>query len=145
MNTPAELIRQAIASDVADMHRVRMSVVENRLVSRRLSEQDYRLEMEVTGRGWVIESAGNIVAFAVGNAADGSIWALFVEPGHEGKGYGRRLHDTMVAWLWEQGLDRLWLTTERGTRAARFYEKAGWRQVGECTEGELRYELRKPE
>jgi len=144
MNTPAELIRQAVASDVAEMHRVRMSVMENRLVSRKLSERDYLVEIETQGRGWVIESKGSIVAFAVGNAANGSIWALFVEPGQEGKGYGRRLHDTMVDWLWEQGLDRLWLTTDSGTRASRFYEKSGWRRVDESTEGELRYELRRP-
>lgn len=137
-------MRQACSADVPAMHRVRMSVLENRLVSRQLSEQDYRVEIEVTGRGWVIETEGNIVAFAVGNAATGSIWALFVEPGHEGRGYGRQLHDTMVAWLWEQGHDRLWLTTGPGTRAARFYEAAGWRQVGE-TADELRYELRKSE
>ena len=140
MNMASASIRQAVASDIAGMHRVRMSVLENRLVSRQLSEQDYRVEIETTGRGWLIELEGTILAFAVGNAATGSIWALFVEPGHEGKGYGRRLHDTMVAWLWEQGHDRLWLTTGPGTRAARFYEAAGWRQVGE-TADELRYEL----
>jgi GNAT superfamily N-acetyltransferase len=116
-------MRQARSADVPAMHRVRMSVLENRLVSRQLSEQDYIVEIEVTGRGWVIESEGNIVAFAVGNAATGGIWALFVEPGHEGKGYGRQLHDTMVAWLHEQGHDRLWLTTAADTRASRFYER----------------------
>ena len=136
------VVRRAVASDIAGMHRVRMSVLENRLVSRQLSEQDYLVEIEATGRGWVIELEGNIVAFAVGNAATGGIWALFVEPGHEGRGYGRQLHDAMVAWLWQQGHDQLWLTTEPGTRAARFYEVAGWRQVGE-TADELRYELRK--
>lgn len=136
-------MRQARSADVPAMHRVRMSVLENRLVSRRLAEQDYLVEIEVTGRGWVIESEGNIVAFAVGNAATGGIWALFVEPAHEGKGYGRQLHDTMVAWLWEQGHDRLWLTTESGTRAARFYEAAGWRQTAVTDDGELRYELQR--
>lgn len=137
------LLRQAAGSDVVGMHRVRMAVLENRLVSRRLSEQDYLVEIETTGRGWVIELQGNIVAFAVGNAATGGIWALFVEPGQEGKGYGRQLHDSMVDWLWGQGHDQLWLTTGPGTRAARFYEAAGWRQVGETADGELRYELRK--
>jgi GNAT superfamily N-acetyltransferase len=137
-------MRQARSADVPAMHRVRMSVLENRLVSRQLSEQDYIVEIEVTGRGWVIECEGNIVAFAVGNCATGSIWALFVEPGHEGKGYGRQLHDTMVAWLWEQGHEQLWLTTEPGTRAARFYEIAGWQLVGEAAD-ELRYELHKRE
>lgn len=136
-------MRQARSADVPAMHRVRLSVLENRLVSRRLAEQDYLVEIEVTGRGWVIESEGNIVAFAVGNAATGGIWALFVEPAHEGKGYGRQLHDTMVAWLWEQGHDRLWLTTESGTRAARFYEAAGWRQTAVTDDGELRYELQR--
>ncbi len=77
------------------MHRVRMSVLENRLVSRQLSEQDYIVEIEVTGRGWVIESEGNIVAFAVGNAATGASGRCSSSPGHEGQGYGRELarHD----------------------------------------------------
>ncbi len=137
-------MRQARAADVPSMHRVRMSVLENRLVSRQLSERDYIAEIEVTGRGWVIEAEGNIVAFAVGNAATGGIWALFVEPGHEGKGYGRQLHEAMIAWLWDQGHDRLWLTTGPGTRASRFYEAAGWRRVGVTDDGEWRYELHRP-
>jgi GNAT superfamily N-acetyltransferase len=65
------------------------------------------------------------VAFAIGNATYGNIWALFVDPAHERRGHGRRLHDAMVAWLWSQGLRKLWLTTEPGTRAERFYTEAG--------------------
>ena len=38
------------------------------------------------------------------------------------------------------GLDRLWLTTEPGTRAQRFYEAAGWTLAGTTDQGELRYE-----
>ena len=55
--------------------------------------------------------------------------------------YGRRLHDEMLAWLWSQGLRRLWLTTETGTRAQRFYEAAGWRKGGRTPSGELFFEL----
>jgi GNAT superfamily N-acetyltransferase len=123
------------------MHRVRMSVRENVLVSMRLTERDYVVAIEETGRGWVVELDGSIVAFAIGDTTDGSIWALFVEPGHEGKGYGRQLHDIMIAWLWQQGHDRLWLSTEPGTRAERFYEAAGWRRVGMTSRGEIRFEL----
>lgn len=126
------------------MHRVRMSVQENRLVSTALSENDYVAAIESSGRGWVIERKGIIVAFAIGNSENESIWALFVEPGHDRKGYGRQLHDTMVAWLWEQGLGRLWLTTEPGTRAERFYEMAGWQRVGPSSHGEVRFELPSP-
>ena len=137
-------IRQARPSDAAQMHRVRLSVRENRLISVVLSEHDYVEAIESTGRGWVVEQQGVIVAFAVGDSSSGSIWALFVDPGHEGRGYGRRLHDIMVAWLWEQGHDRLWLTTEPGTRAERFYREAGWERVGAVPSGEDRFELKRP-
>lgn len=125
------------------MHRVRMAVLENRLTSRSLAESDYIAAMQETGRGWVVESCGEIVAFAVGNSREGSIWALFVEPAHAGRGYGRRLHDIMVAWLWEQGHRALWLTTEPGTRAERFYRQAGWQCSGAVPGGEVRFELRR--
>jgi hypothetical protein len=39
---------------------------------------------------------------------------------------------------------RLWLTTEPGTRAQRFYTAAGWELMGTTTGGELRYELKRP-
>lgn len=122
--------RPAVRADIAGMHRVRMAVRENRLSSGVIAEADYVDAIERRGRGWVVEQAGEIVAFAVGNALDGNIWALFVAPGHEGRGHGRRLHDTMVDWLFAQGLPRLWLGTEANTRARRFYETAGWQACG---------------
>ncbi len=126
------------------MHRVRMSVCENRLGSVALSEQDYVTAITETGRGWVVEPQGIIVAFAAGNSESGNIWALFVEPSHEGRGYGRQLHDIMVAWLWQQGHHQLWLTTDPGTRAERFYRAAGWQQVRVVPGGEIRFELKRP-
>ena len=134
------MLRQAIAGDIPSIQRVRHSVRENRLVSTTISDEQVREAIELTGRGWVIESGGEVVAFAVGNAANGNIWALFVHPDHERRGYGRLLHDTMVEWLWSKGLARLWLTTEPHTRAQRFYEAAGWRRIGPTQSGELRYE-----
>jgi GNAT superfamily N-acetyltransferase len=135
-------LRQAREADIAGMQRVRHSVRENRLVSTTISDEQVRDAIENTGRGWVVECAGEVVGFAVGNAATGNIWALFVHPDHERRGYGRLLHDTMVEWLWSQGLERLWLTTEPGTRAQRFYEAAGWQHMGSTESGELRYEKR---
>lgn len=123
------------------MHRVRMAVRENRLADPgRITEADYVDAIELTGRGWVIEEDGGIVAFAVGNAETGNIWALFVDPAHEGRGHGRRLHDAMVEWLGSRGLRRLWLTTTPGTRAAAFYRAKGWRDGGMSGE-EVRLEL----
>jgi GNAT superfamily N-acetyltransferase len=138
------MLRQAERQDIRGMHRVRMAVRENRLRSAIVAEADYIPQIEVTGRGWVIEMEREIVSFAVGNATDGNIWALFVEPGHERRGHGRQLLETMVAWLWSRGLERLWLTTAPGTRAERFYETAGWRREGLTTSGEVRFELTRP-
>ena len=123
------------------MHRVRLSVKENRLVSTVITEADYLEAIESTGRGWVIESVGEIVAFGIGNGSTGNVWALFVHPEHERRGYGRQLHDEMVSWLWSQGLKQLWLTTGPGTRAQRFYEAAGWKYAGPADHGEVRYLL----
>ena len=121
-----------------------MSVSDNRLESTVITESDYASAIEPPGRGWVIEVQGDIVAFAAGNAANGNIWALFVHPAHERRGHGRRLHDTVVEWLSSQGTPRLWLTTQAGTPAERFYRAAGWRLVGRQANGELRFERRTP-
>ena len=117
-----------------------MAVQENRLESLVLTTDDYAAAIESPGRGWVIEDDDMIVAFAVGNAETGNIWALFVDPGHDHRGHGRRLHDTMVEWLEAQGIQRLWLTTEPGTRAERFYVAAGWRPVRRTSSGEILFE-----
>lgn len=113
--------------DIAAMHRVRIAVRENRLSDpSRITEADYVAHLTKLGRGWVAELDGAIAGFAAGRATDGNIWALFVDPACEGRGCGTRLHDVMVSWLFAQGLGRLWLSTEPGTRAERFYLRRGW-------------------
>ena len=138
------MLRIAVRSDIGAIQTVRGSVNENRLVSTVITDEDVRVAIEETGRGWVVEEDGEVVAFAIGNATTGNVWALFVHPEHERRGYGRQLHDTMVNWLWTTGLQRLWLTTEPGTRAQRFYGAAGWQSTGTTTGGELHYELQRP-
>jgi len=138
-----ETIRQAYRSDIPGMHRVRLAVRENRLTSSSISEADYIPAIEVSGRGWVVERSGEVVGFAIGNSETGNIWALFVDPDHERQGYGRQLHDQMVTWLWDRGLNRLTLSTAAGTRAQHFYESAGWRNLGSTPNGEVQFELRK--
>ena len=133
-------IRQALASDIAAIQRVRRVVRENRLVSTVITDEDVLESIERTGRGWVVETDGEVVAFAIGNATSGNIWALFVDPDHQRRGYGRMLHDTMIDWLRSRGVERLWLTTEPGTRAQKFYEAAGWQFKGVTPQGEHRYE-----
>jgi GNAT superfamily N-acetyltransferase len=135
-----EILRQAERADIADIQRVRHAVKENRLTSRVISDEEVAQAIELTGRGWVIEVQGRVQAFAIGNAESGNIFALFVDPGHEGRGYGRRLQDEMLRWLWSRGLKRLWLSSAPGTRAERFYESSGLVRRGLLTNGEVLFE-----
>ncbi len=146
-------LRQATRADGAGLWRVRYAVRENTLTPGRIGDDELFDQIERTGRGWVVvdsdrvvndPSDDGIVAFAIGNASDGNIWALFVDPAAQGRGHGARLHDVMVEWLFAQGLERLWLGTGNETRARRFYEKHGWREAGPYGEHETRYELARP-
>lgn len=123
-------LRIAGCDDIAGMHRVRLAVRENRLSHPdRITAADYRAALDSLGRGWVIEAQGEIVAFAIAYAS-GSVWALFVDPAHEGRGHGRALHAAMVDWLWSRGLAQLTLTTAPGSRAEGFYRRLGWQACG---------------
>jgi GNAT superfamily N-acetyltransferase len=112
------------------------------LTSRAIGDAEVVDYLERFGRGWVVVDEGDeVLGFAIGDARDGNIWALFVDPEHEGRGHGRRLHDAMVAWLFSRGLERLWLSTEPDTRAEGFYRRAGWTDRGLLPSGERRFEL----
>ncbi|MEZ0472505.1 GNAT family N-acetyltransferase [Luteimonas salinilitoris] len=137
-------LRRAIQSDIPAMQRVRLAVRENTLSDpARITEADYIAALEDVGRTWVVEANGEIVAFATG-CNSGNVWALFVHPDHEGRGYGKSLHSTMINWLWSLGHTRLWLITDPGTRAERFYISQGWQSCGIAAGGELRLELSGP-
>ena len=138
------VLRQAFREDIPGMHAVRRAVRENKLISDAIREEHYVPAIESTGRGWIIEEDETVVAFAVGNAETGNIWALFVHLEHEGKGYGKKLQDTMIRWLFDKGLTRVYLSTAPGTRAQSFYEATGWKFTGIDSRGEATYERDAP-
>lgn len=134
-------IRPATEHDIDAMHRVRTSVRENRLSDPALVQpRHYREMLHEHGRGWVAEVGGGIVGFAIVDLSRANVWALFVDPAFEGRGIGRRLHDVLLEGLFSAGLDRVWLSTDPGTRAERFYRAAGWRVAGREENGEVRLE-----
>ena len=136
-------LRLATIADIPGMHRVRMIVRENRLADpARVRLQDYEQKLHA-GQGWVCESDGQVVGFAIADLPARSVWALFVDPACERRGIGRQLHDAMIAWLFGSGATSIWLTTDPGTRAAHFYASAGWQRVADDPNGEARYELRR--
>lgn len=135
-------VRLALVGDIPEMHRVRMSVHENRLDDpARVRPADYRSMIRARGRGWVCEVDGRIVGFAVADLVARNVWALFIEPASERRGLGRQLHDIMMDWMFAEGASSAWLTTAPGTRAEGFYRAAGWQYVGPEPSGEARYEM----
>ena len=136
------MIRPARFADVEAMHRIRLAVRENRLADpSSIGPEDYRCRLDTPGISMVAESDGGVVGFAVGDAESASIWALFVDPASEGRGIGRLLHDALVAALFARGLNELRLSTDPGTRAERFYRRAGWQPGGETKGSEVGYRL----
>ena len=91
--------------------------------------------------GQDVNEQGVIVGFGVADHTRRNIWALFVAPGYERREMGRSLLKVMVEWLFEMGSEPIWLTTEPGTRAERFYVSAGWCSRGAEASGEVRFEL----
>lgn len=124
------------------MHAVRLAVRENVLSDpSRVQPADYTELLTGSGQGWVALVDGRLVGFGIADAANRNVWALFVMPGFEGRGIGRRLHDELLDWLFAVGAGPAWLTTEPGTRAERFYREAGWQDAGREPGGDLRLEF----
>jgi len=131
------MIRKAISSDHARIHAIRMGVRENILSDPSLvtaEEVDWYREQAIF---LVAEEAGEVVAFACANHQTGLVWALFVDPAHEGRGHGRALLDAALAGLATAGHAQAWLTTGSGTRAERFYRRHGWREMGRSIDGQI--------
>jgi GNAT superfamily N-acetyltransferase len=146
MGSPDITFREATATDVPGISRVRTSVRENLLTVEQLRERGITNESVaasflVDSKGWVAERNGEIVAFAIADRASASIFALFVLPGWEDRGLGSRLLDLALAWLRANGAAHVWLTTGPRTKAAGFYERRGWIATGPTATGDIRYEL----
>ncbi|MCY7411341.1 MAG: GNAT family N-acetyltransferase [Chitinophagales bacterium] len=67
-----------------------------------------------------------IVGFSIADLNTHSIWALFVKPEDEKKGIGKKLHQLMLDWYFNQSKEKLWLETAANTRAEKFYKTLGW-------------------
>jgi len=126
------------------MSHIRLAVTENRLRDpARVTPQMYEDFLERDGRGWVAQIDGVTVAFSYANRLDGSIWALFVDPAHEGKGLARVLLGLATAWLFDTGFAEITLETGAGTRADDFYARQGWSSLA-ASESDIRYTLARP-
>lgn len=144
MALAASTFRQATVDDISDMSRIRLAVNENRLRDpARVTRQMYEDFLHRDGRGWVAQVDGVTVAFSYASRLDGAIWALFVDPQHEGQGLAKHLLGLATAWLFELGFEQVSLSTGAGTRAEMFYTRQGWTRQS-CVDNELTFCLHRP-
>lgn len=134
--------RTASVSDIPMIQFVRHAVLENRLSDPGLvTDNDVEEYITERGKGWVCETEGRVVAFSIVSVKDKNVWALFVQPGYDKKGIGKKLHNEMLDWYFTQTNETLWLSTAPGTRAEQFYLMMGWEQTGITKSGEIKFEM----
>jgi len=132
--------RVAQAGDIPAMMTIRNGVRENALVSLVIGHDDYVSAM-ADGNAWVCTDGGVVVGFACVRPSRRDVWALFVDGAHEGRGIGGALMDLAEAWMFDQGVDEIELTTAAGTRAERLYRRRGWTFAGYAPHGDMRFTL----
>lgn len=134
--------REATKADILQIQIVRNTVKENQLSDPALvPDKDVEDYITNRGKGWVCEIDNTIVGFCIVSLTDNNVWALFVLPGYEKQGIGRKLHDDMMDWYFSQTSKDIWLSTSPGTRAHNFYSKAGWEETGITRDGEIKFEM----
>ena len=134
MTDTGTIFREAIGADMPGIARVRFSVIENvftpeQLAQRGITNETIAASFLADCKGWVALRGDEIVGFAIADRASASIFALFVLPALEGQGIGSRLLELAVAWLRENGVACVSLTTGPETRPLGFYEKRGWKRT----------------
>lgn len=131
------MIRAGVIADLPEITRIRTAVTENHLSVEQMADlgithDSIGADMRSGDLGcWVALAGAAIAGFAMADRRDASIFALFMDAAHEGKGHGSALLATCEAWLLQQGHAAASLTTERDSRAFRFYLRRGWRDTGE--------------
>jgi GNAT superfamily N-acetyltransferase len=134
--------RQAVITDIPQIQVVRNAVTENTLSNPALvPDSDVEDYITNRGKGWVCKDGGTVIGFSIVSITDNNVWALFIQPGYEGKGIGKRLHDDMIDWYFSNTNETIWLSTSPGTRAEGFYRKAGWQETGVYGKGEIKFEM----
>lgn len=139
-------IRIAETTDVAELFRVRLSVNENKATMADLAKYGVTPEtlpkmLLNKGRGWVAEIDGVIRAFAMADAENSTVFALFIEPDFERQGIGRKLMNEAEQWLTEMGCEQIWLETDRNprVRANGFYRHIGWTESNQQPDGQVQF------
>ena len=132
------MIRAATAADLPRLFEIRDGVGDTRFTDpKAVTAADAAWFLD-NGPVWVWQEPDSAIAgFAAGDPRDGTVWALFVAPGQDGKGIGRALLKAACDSLRQAGYAVARLSTEPGSMGERHYRAAGWSAIGHSEKGEL--------
>jgi GNAT superfamily N-acetyltransferase len=137
------MIRLATYGDIARICEIRDGAGDNPLSEPSVVTEAHVAWFIDSEALWVWQEADGIVTgFAGSDRGDGSVWALFVATGHEGKGIGRALLKHACDALRAAGHTTATLTTGPGTGAERHYRADGWTGSGYSATGQLIFRKR---
>jgi GNAT superfamily N-acetyltransferase len=139
-------IREAQLEDIETLFNIRTSVIENHqsreeLATLGITPETVAEMLQTDCRAWIAEIDEQPIAFSMANAAEKTIFAMFVLPSFEGRGAGRALLQQAEQWLWSQGVEEIWLLTgnDSNLRAYGFYLHLGWTPVDIQPDGQIKF------
>jgi GNAT superfamily N-acetyltransferase len=139
-------IREAQLEDIETLFNIRTSVIENHqsreeLATLGITPETVAEMLQSDCRAWIAEIDQQPIAFSMANAAEKTIFAMFVLPSFEGRGAGRALMQQAEQWLWSQGVEEIWLLTgnDSNLRAYGFYLHLGWTPVDIQPDGQIKF------
>jgi GNAT superfamily N-acetyltransferase len=139
-------IREAQIEDIETLFNIRTSVIENHqsreeLVALGITPETVAEMLQTDCRAWIAEIDEQPIAFSMANAAEKTIFAMFVLPSFEGRGAGRALMQQAEQWLWSQGVEEIWLLTgnDSNLRAYGFYLHLGWTPTDIEPDGQIKF------
>lgn len=138
-------LRPAQPTDTETLFDIRCSVVENHQSREELTNlgvTTQSIQEMIEGGDYITtiaEEDGQPVGFSMAQISEGYVFACFVRPEFEGKGFGRALMDAAEAGLRQKGVRKAWLSTgqEAGLRAIGFYSHLGWYKDGYLDDGQI--------
>ena len=132
--TGHETYREITPDDMQSIFDVRVATWDNdrgleELTQLGITHESVRAMLAAgSHRGWLCETDGQAVGFAMGNRQTGEMWVIAVLKANEGSGIGKKLLRLVEKWLFAEGWNEIWLTTDRDEtiRAIGFYRHLGW-------------------
>ena len=132
------IIRRARTEADPHISEIRFAVKEN--ILRDPSRVTYDMIPGSSEPGiWLWEEDGKVLGFSAADTRDGTIFALFIDPEHEGRGIGRALFAKALEALRKAGHRPARSPPSPAAAPTASIRRAGWKAIGTSERGERNF------